>query len=216
VSGSADGSLSERFVDVLPVNGAAVSTIGGLADAETIDASDDDSARIDEAQLDLKEGPCWEAAASRDWVLVFPFASEAQTRWPAFTEAVKDIPVGGIYSMPLSVGNLVVGVADLWTEHDRGLPSRQRRDAEVLGQEMARDVLRHTLHRLEQVIAETDDGGPRAIIHQATGMVMAQLDIDPTESATLLRARAFADGRPLRSVAEDVVARRLDFAGGDE
>jgi hypothetical protein len=213
--GHGDGPLSERFVDALPVSGAAVSTIGGFADAETIDASDDASLRIDEAQVDLKEGPCWDAAASRVWVVAAPFGPTARVRWPAFHDAVQGIPLGAIYSLPLAVGSVVVGTADLWTESEDGLGSSARRDAEAIGQEAARAVLRHTLRGLEQVIAEVDDGGPRAVIHQASGMVMAQLDLDPDDSAILLRARAFAEGRSLRSVAEDVVARRLDFSRWD-
>jgi hypothetical protein len=46
-------------------------------------------------------------------------------------------------------------------------------------------------------------------------MVQVQLGL-PTEQAFLaLRARAFADGRPLAEVATDVVERRLRFSKED-
>ena len=52
----------------------------------------------------------------------------------------------------------------------------------------------------------------RAEVHQATGMVLAQLEISAQEAFVRLRAHAFATRRPLADVAGDVVARRLDFS----
>ena len=49
----------------------------------------------------------------------------------------------------------------------------------------------------------------RAEVHQACGMVSAQLEISLTEAAVRLRAHAYAEDRPLAEVAREVVARRL-------
>jgi len=54
--------------------------------------------------------------------------------------------------------------------------------------------------------------GSHAEIHQATGMVLAQLGIDATDALARLRAHAFAHQQPLLVVAADVVARRLIFS----
>jgi AmiR/NasT family two-component response regulator len=48
-------------------------------------------------------------------------------------------------------------------------------------------------------------------VHQAAGMVAAQLDTDPDTAFARLRARAFAEGRSLSEVAAEVVARRRRF-----
>jgi hypothetical protein len=52
----------------------------------------------------------------------------------------------------------------------------------------------------------------RAEVHQATGMILAQLDIPAQDAFVRLRAYAFAHDRPLSEVARDVVARRLVFS----
>jgi hypothetical protein len=52
----------------------------------------------------------------------------------------------------------------------------------------------------------------RAEVHQATGMIVAQLGIPAQDAFVRLRAYAFAHRRPLGDVARDVVARRLVFA----
>ena len=50
-----------------------------------------------------------------------------------------------------------------------------------------------------------------AEIHQATGMLSAQLAVPLDEAFVRLRSHAFADGRSLREVADDVLARRLQL-----
>jgi ANTAR domain len=48
-------------------------------------------------------------------------------------------------------------------------------------------------------------------VHQASGMVMVQAGVTIEEAFLLLRAHAFAVGRPVADVARDVVERRLRF-----
>jgi hypothetical protein len=50
------------------------------------------------------------------------------------------------------------------------------------------------------------------VVHQASGMVAAQLDVSVGHALIRLKAYAFGNGRPLAEVAEDVVARKLRFA----
>lgn len=49
----------------------------------------------------------------------------------------------------------------------------------------------------------------RPVVHQATGMIAVQLDVDLTTALLRLRAHAFHAGRPMQHLAVDVVARRL-------
>ena len=51
----------------------------------------------------------------------------------------------------------------------------------------------------------------RAEVHQATGMILAQLGVPAQDAFVRLRAHAFATRRPLADIARDVVARRLVF-----
>jgi hypothetical protein len=49
----------------------------------------------------------------------------------------------------------------------------------------------------------------RVEVYQATGMIMGQLDVGPTEALLRLRAHAFARGQTASEVAWSVVERRL-------
>jgi hypothetical protein len=68
-----------------------------------------------------------------------------------------------------------------------------------------------------QAVARPGDTAPgldealdgRSELFQAQGMVTVQLGITLTEAMARIRAPAFAENRPLREVAGDIVARRL-------
>jgi AmiR/NasT family two-component response regulator len=49
----------------------------------------------------------------------------------------------------------------------------------------------------------------RAEVSQATGMLMAQLDIDAADALIRLRAHAYATNRSAIDVARDILDRRL-------
>ena len=56
----------------------------------------------------------------------------------------------------------------------------------------------------------------QAQVHQAAGMVIAQLGVGPEDALALLRAHAFADGASMAVFARAVVERRLDFSIEDD
>ena len=54
-------------------------------------------------------------------------------------------------------------------------------------------------------------GADRIVIRQATGVIAAQLDDTTPDALARLRAAAFASGRPVCDIAQDVVERRIRF-----
>jgi AmiR/NasT family two-component response regulator len=52
----------------------------------------------------------------------------------------------------------------------------------------------------------------RRLIHQATGMVLAQSGTTAEDAYLIIQARAYADNRPMRDVAEDIIERRIRFS----
>jgi hypothetical protein len=65
------------------------------------------------------------------------------------------------------------------------------------------------LHGADDLADSLPLHGPQ--LHQATGMISAQPDVAMDDAFARLRARAFADQRPLAELAADVVYRRLRF-----
>ena len=205
-------SLCLPFLRVLPVTGAAVSTLGAPFGSETVCASDAKAARLDELQFDLGEGPCWDALASRRPVLHEDLRAES-SRWPLFAQAVSGSGVGAMYAFPLALGSLSIGAVDLYAHHPGSLSSAQVEDAATLAAICSRQVLRRALAGDSLSSAAPDDAGfSRREVHQATGMVLAQLGVNAADALLIINGYAFARGRTVRDVAADIVARRIDFA----
>lgn len=51
----------------------------------------------------------------------------------------------------------------------------------------------------------------RREVHQATRIILVQLELSTTEAFPLLRGHGFASSRTTENIATDVVARRLDL-----
>ncbi|MDQ0726681.1 GAF and ANTAR domain-containing protein [Microbacterium sp. W4I20] len=208
----ASADLCGPFVDAMQVSGGVVSTLGRPLGNQTVCASSTLAARIDEIQIDLGEGPCWEALRTRRPVLEPDLRHHGGDAWPGAREALRQLDVQSLFAFPLFVGALDVGVVDLYSTARRDLTSEDVQDATVLATITARVVLRRALDAIDDA-EEGASPGPysQREVHQATGMVAAQLKISPKDALVVLRGHAFANGHSVREVASDVVARRTTF-----
>ena len=206
-------NLSEPFLTVLPVTGAAVSVLVGSGQS-TVSTTDAVATRLDEIQFDLGEGPCWDAMSTRAPVLSPDFAGEHSGPWPLFREGVRRDPIGtdvrALFAFPLYVGSLNIGAIDLYADEPRHLEEIEVERVSKLAALVSWQVLRRVIG--EDPSQEDLSPLSRREVHQATGMVLAQLDISAEEAIVLLRAHAFSTGRAVRDVARDVVERKLDFS----
>ena len=205
-------SLCDPFLRVLPVTGISISTLGAPFGSETVCASDEQAARLDELQFDLGEGPCWDAMSTRRPVLTPDLRGAVPSSWPVFLQSLSDAPVGALYAFPLALGSLDIGAVDVYSRQPGALSDAQIVDTVALASIVALQVLRRTLSaQTLKPDAEADDGYSRRVVHQATGMVLAQLGLSAADALLVIHGYAFSHGRSVREVAVDVVGRRLDF-----
>ncbi|MDJ0348198.1 GAF and ANTAR domain-containing protein [Cryobacterium sp. PH29-G1] len=218
--GVEDGVFCARFLSELPVNGAAVSVFGGAVPETIVCATDDLAARLDELQFDLGEGPRWDAVRSRLPVLEPRVREGAHPLWPVFHAELMHTAVAALYVFPLTLGAVDIGIVELYSTTPEALNRNERAKARVMANETAWNLLDRLLRLQETANTDPPDAEPmeaksagsplsRREIHQATGMVLVQMNVTPTNALLLLRAHAFAHGRTVRAVASDVVARRL-------
>lgn len=185
-------------------------------------ASDPVSARVEQLQFLLGEGPCRVAYAGTEPVLAEDLRAPVwQEQWPAFAPAAVLAGAYAVFALPLHVGDTRVGVLDLYRDTAGGLADQTLADALVMAEAVTELLLAET-------VADSDDETPmlgngrgehllqRAAVHQATGMISVQLAVPVEDALARLRAHAFAAGRELDEVAADVVARRLRFSDLDD
>jgi len=211
-----DRALAEQvcraYVAGLDVDGAAMSLLTASPLHQTLCATDATAELLEDLQFSLGEGACVEAALTGRPVLVPDLQhTTGASRWPIFAAAVvEQSDVGALFAVPLQWTTINLGVLDLYRKVPSSLSDAQLRDA-MSAADMAAlmllgvrtdpgdgEWLDHSLHG-------------RAEIHQATGMVLAQLGVSATDALARMRAYAFVEQRLLSDVAHDVVSRRLRF-----
>jgi hypothetical protein len=204
------GVSADAVLAVVSITGASISTMGQLLGSETLSASDDVIARVDELQFDLGEGPCWDALATGLPVQEPDLRARPNRTWPAFSAALADSDVAALVAIPLMVGPLKLGAIDLYDVRPRYLSSDELARATTLAGEMSRTVLRNAIEEsgLEDLPARPLS---RRRIHQATGFVIAQVNVSAADAELLIQARAFVDGRTMLDVADDILTGRRRF-----
>lgn len=208
-----DGTIEPQATTVLsvvPVTGAAISTLGALLGSETVSASNDLAARLDELQFDLGVGPCWDALASSSPVLE-PDLRRPRRVWPGFSEAIEHEEVAALFAFPLIVGPLRIGAMDLYHDEPRGLAAHELAHAVEYAGVLSRQVLRRALAVASDGAVEVVGRHSRRTVHQATGFVIAQVGVSAEDAELLIQASAFAEGRPVQEIAEQIVERRRAF-----
>jgi len=205
--------LCQACVAVLPIQRAAIVLRSDAAGLELFCASDDAAARIEASQATAGDGPALDAIKGGGPVLVPDLAATGFARWPALVTSLDGDTPAAMFAFPLQVGAIRLGVLDLY--RDTGQPlSREDLTSMTLVAHAVTMVLLNGLPRDDEARDGSEDSwwepSPASrTIHQATGMVVAQLGV-PAQAAYLrLQGHAFAHGRLLADVAEDVVARRL-------
>ena len=214
--------LCHACVEVLDVDGAAISVVDAGVTRGTFGSSGDFGQSIDELQFTLGEGPCLDAVRWDRPILVPDLEGPGGRRWPAFTAAAVDSGVRAVFALPVTIASEPVAALDLFSRMS-GVLGADVLDGGLRAAELA------ALPLLDLMTAEVDwqsavEGGDgwgelgsleRVEVYQATGMIMAQLDVGPAEALVRLRAQAFADGVSTSEVAWAVVERRLAL-GADQ
>lgn len=203
-------------VVLFDVDAAAISVVYDGANMGTIGVSGPSARRYDELQFTFGEGPCLDAVERRAPVVAADLAHRDELRWPAFRPALVAQAIRSVYAAPVVVAGEYVGALDLF----RTLPGDWHAETSA-GAMMAAQLATLPFMDLladDSVAAITDPTSDtwaelsqfaRAEVSQATGMLVAQLDVTPAQALVRLRAHAYATGRSATEVARDIIEHRL-------
>lgn len=189
--------LCEACVDALGAQGGALTVAAGPDERVAVSTSGAFEG-LEPLQEVLGEGPVQQAMA--EGRLVVMRLAGVVDECPVFSQLAGS--VGGevvLYAVPMRAEGSVVGVLSLYVTDSR---ARSAKDLQVLADLTGAYLLAN---------AEFLDWSERALLHRAAGMVIAQLGIRAEDAFAVIRANAFLRSTSLRSVAEDVLGRRLTF-----
>lgn len=207
--------LCETCVAVLPVTRAGISVNVEGVGLEVLRTSDAVAERVEWTQVTLGEGPGVDAMASGGPVVVADL-SASDARWPTFANEAADIGVAAMYALPLQIGAIQVGVLDLYRDAPAELAAIDFANALAVAEMVTATLLSpdRTDIPVDSIGSVWDQPIGSREVHQATGMIVAQLGVSARNAYVRLQAYAYAHGRLLSDVAHEVVHRRLRFTPG--
>ena len=213
---SAADRLCEACVALFGVDAAAISLVFDGVSTGTLGASSAPARALDELQFTLGEGPCLDSVSQRAPVLVVDLADPDEARWPVYGPAMLAHRIRGVSAVPVVVAGEYVGALDLFRVDAGALGAEQLTGALVAAQLAQMPLLDLIGSDLQAAMTDPDSDAwielgilSRAEVSQATGMLIAQLAVEPAEALVRLRAHAYATSRPVTDVARDILDRRL-------
>jgi len=208
--------LCDVCAEVTGVSGAAIMLMSADIPQGAACSTNALSALLERLQFDLGEGPCVDAHQTHGPVLEPDLATPVVVRWPAFANAAVEGGARAVFAFPLQIGAVRLGALQLHGVLPGAISDEQHADALVMADVAAQAVLVMQSDAPPGALASALEasGEFQYVVHQASGMVAAQLEVSIGQALIRLRAHSFGNGVPLAEVAAAVVGRTLRFDDG--
>lgn len=179
VESTLDGIVRAAVGTVPGAEHAGMSVVGGRRRVHTPAATSDLVLALDRAQYETGEGPCLTALYDAPVVQMPDVRTDG--RWPAFSAAVADLPLGSTLSFQLYVREADLGALNLYSSRPRAFDEQSvqvgavfaRHASIALAGARTHDQLTHAL-------------SARDVIGQAKGILMERFRITGDEAFRVL------------------------------
>ncbi|PRY50736.1 hypothetical protein LY71_103300 [Geodermatophilus tzadiensis] len=205
--------LCRACAEAVGVDGAALSIHEGAGLRTPIGASDPTTSHAEQLQFTAGDGPCLRAHDTGS-AIVFDI-EDINRNWPSLHAALLgETPYRAVYSVPLAPPLGPTVIVDLYARDLATLTAVPRDDVEAVVVTMTEELVRSSGAVASDESSarwwDSPDARRRNRVWQATGVATVALGLDVVDTLAVLRAHAFATGRVVDDVAEDIVSGRLD------
>jgi GAF domain-containing protein len=174
----------------------------------SIAVSDRLTVEIDLVQYQTGHGPCLQAIADANVVRIDIL--EQDSRYERFAPGALDLGLNSTLSMPLAANGRTVGALNMYSTQANAFDARSEEVAQPLADYAAEVISTSPLYAysLEMVDGLVESLETRAIIGQATGVLVGTEDGTTEDALDRLRDLALRSGESMRTVAEWVIRDR--------
>lgn len=154
-------------------------------------------------------GPCLDAVRTGRVVVGSDLAAGAVATWPTVANLARGFGYRSLCAWPLQLGAIRLGALTVFLSDHVSLDEETLQRGSSFALAATELVLLTNGPSSPSSIAAILDGANerRAVVHQATGTVSAQLDVGLADALSVLRARAWSEGQSIADLARAVVAR---------
>ena len=207
------GRLCAVAAEVTEQSGASIALVSKGGVLTCLCASNKVAQRLIDLEITLGEGPCVEASRSFSATSEVELLSSASSRWLSYSSSAGSAGARAVFSFPLCIGAICLGVLSLYRDRPGPLSDVQASDAYLMASVAARAVLAMQAGAPRDTIADelVREATFDFAVHQAAGMVSVQGSMSVGDAMVALRAHAFTSDCSSSALALRIVARDLCF-----
>ncbi|HET6667800.1 MAG TPA: GAF and ANTAR domain-containing protein [Intrasporangium sp.] len=205
------GELASQCAEILDLVGSGVSLGRGdkVSYATAVPAQ---VAALEHTQQTTQTGPCVHAYRTGEVVAVDDLADQATT-WPEYCRVAREVGIGAVAALPMTLGGQRVGSLDLYSV----LP-RKWEDEDLLAAGVLADMGTAYLINASQLDRQVQLAGQlrsaldsRVVVEQAKGILANRAGISVDEAFLRIRKHAREHQAKLHEVAAAIVNLGLDL-----
>jgi len=205
--------LCVAFAEILAATSASIVLMAENGTPGATYTSSELAAKLEELQFTLGVGPGPDAFRRGVPIIESDLVARPPPAWIGFNGLAVEDGTRAVFAFPLQVGAARIGTLTLYRDSPAPLEDDIYADALVMADIATLAFLAMQVRVPDGALPDelSDDGAYGAEIHQASGMVSVQLDINVGEALLRLRARAVADSTSLAQLAAAVISREIRF-----
>jgi transcriptional regulator with GAF, ATPase, and Fis domain len=203
--------LTERCVELVDTDAAGLMLDDQRGNLQVIAYTHESARLLELFELQREEGPCLDCFATGRVIANIDLA-DAESRWPVFAEAARDVGFTMSHALPLRLRRQVIGALNLFSVSPQSLSDDHLAVAQGMADIATIGLLHERAMRDQVVLSEQLQTAlhSRIAIEQAKGILSAQAGVDVATAFQLLRTGARRSGRQLTEVATAVIEGSLD------
>jgi GAF domain-containing protein len=204
-------SLAERCVDLLDVSEAGIMLADRDGRLRHAACSDERMRLVELFELQLEEGPCFEAYRRREPILC-DTADEAEARWPRFAPRALDAGFVAVSALPMRLRDELIGALNLFSDRRGALDQDDVRLAQAMADVATIGILQErAIHEARDLSSQLQVAlDSRVVIEQAKGVLAEHHRFTVDEAFTMLRGYARDHNALLSRIAAQVVDGSLE------
>ena len=203
--------LVEQCTDILDTQAGGLMLADPTGQLQLVASTSEEAELVEIFQLAAGEGPCLDCFRTGTPVTVGNIEADGGS-WPTFSAEALKFGFRSIHATPLRLRGQIIGTMNLFSHHVGALVSEDIAVAQALADVATIGILQERHIRSANVVAEQLQRAldSRILIEQAKGVLTATMNTTMNDAFAIMRTYARDRNLPLRQVADDVIAGRID------
>lgn len=204
--------LVEQCTDILDAQAGGLMLADPTGQLQLVASTSEEAELVEIFQLAAGEGPCLDCFRTGSPVTVGNIEVDGGA-WPTFsTEALK-FGFRSVHATPLRLRGQIIGTMNLFSHHTGALVLEDIAVAQALADVATIGILQERHIRSATAVAEQLQRAldSRILIEQAKGVLATMMNTTMNDAFAIMRTYARDRNLPLRQVAHDVIARRINI-----